>query len=909
MNMRAMILCIVGLILAAGLAQAGPGESVEIREIAMATPDVIAIDVRDPPFKRGALVAMPAPRAESAGEWVRYRQGWALLVGWNRVVGRTPDTPPGVFLDRAAIDQAAGYGPIGGRRVVAVYRKSTPYDSGVYRGPDGGDRTGSSFRHQIYLQLDGPLAPGAHVIRWPGQTLPDAPFVFDDRATRAVSIRATQLGSRPDDVGKVAYLSLWLPGGPVEGAVDFRRYGVDRFTLIDAAGRDVFAGSVRLRMGPGDAEQGHGLPDALGDYASAAARRIPVRGVKDGRVFANGHGFVAGQRVALERMGGERDATVAFATVRHAAADHFDIADVSGPIPGHIDSSAVVVAAHRANRAGTYVFELDYAAARPAPGVYRLRIAGLGVSDPFEIDPGIWLKAARNSFAGLYHHHSGVALDGRFGYARPEAFRPGRQITLKESLLPYAWTQQNMGGFVPFETGGEGVWDAGRLAPETLWGGYMDAGDWDRNVQHLDVTTLLLDLYEMLPAATRNVSLNLPKASETLDPALYAGTEDLPDLLQEAIWGADFFRRMQVADGGVRGGIESAGHPRYGEPSYMERQAVFAFAPDHISSYKYAYVAARLAHVLREAGKANLAAVYQRSAVAAWGDGERGRNDPDAYYRVAIAAAQQAGLFHGSSWSERRRLIEREAARFHVAAAGALFRLTGEAGYADAVRAQWDRASLVIAEDGDGAWEYMRAPGADPSLAARMAEAFRSETASLLAIQNKLAYPSMKHPFAPAGWGQGGPPDASQTRLLMRAHQLTRDPAILKLMETTAAGIYGANQVGLSFTTGIGVRGILHPLHEDHRAMGVKAPDGITIYGWAPQASTAFDWLFGPAWAPMPEWGVGEYAAHRRIEPSRYALPYFEYLIEHPLVIIQQEYTIHQTIAPMAAMTLYLHGM
>ena len=51
---------------------------------------------------------------------------------------------------------------------------------------------------------------------------------------------------------------------------------------------------------------------------------------------------------------------------------------------------------------------------------------------------------------------------------------------------------------------------------------------------------------------------------------------------------------------------------------------------------------------------------------------------------------------------------------------------------------------------------------------------------------------------------------------------------------------------------------------------------------------------------------LAEQARQRRIEPPRFSLPYFDYLVEHPAVIMQQEYTVQQTIGTMATLALYL---
>ncbi|MGO4840978.1 hypothetical protein AB4144_52865, partial [Rhizobiaceae sp. 2RAB30] len=71
------------------------------------------------------------------------------------------------------------------------------------------------------------------------------------------------------------------------------------------------------------------------------------------------------------------------------------------------------------------------------------------------------------------------------------------------------------------------------------------------------------------------------------------------------------------------------------------------------------------------------------------------------------------------------------------------------------------------------------------------------------------------------------------------------------------------------------LRPVGNPLHGDSLAMGIDAPDGITTYGWAPQARTAHGWIFGPWWSPLSEVGTAEHAEQRRIDPPRFSLPYF----------------------------------
>ena len=111
-----------------------------------------------------------------------------------------------------------------------------------------------------------------------------------------------------------------------------------------------------------------------------------------------------------------------------------------------------------------------------------------------------------------------------------------------------------------------------RLLPDA-WGGHMDAGDWDRRIQHLIVTRYLIELAELFPDYFAGLSLNIPESSNAI-----------PDVVDEGLFNLDCYRRMQTAEGGIRGGIESSEHPRHGEGSWQESLDVMAYAPGIWSS-------------------------------------------------------------------------------------------------------------------------------------------------------------------------------------------------------------------------------------------------------------------------------------------------------------------------------------
>ena len=95
---------------------------------------------------------------------------------------------------------------------------------------------------------------------------------------------------------------------------------------------------------------------------------------------------------------------------------------------------------------------------------------------------------------------------------------------------------------------------------------------------------MMFDLAEMYPDTFKNWRHNIPESDD-----------DLPDLINEALWEVDFLKRMQQADGSVYGGIESASHPRRGEASWQESLPVFAYSRTRSSAYNFAAIAARAA--------------------------------------------------------------------------------------------------------------------------------------------------------------------------------------------------------------------------------------------------------------------------------------------------------------------------
>ncbi len=508
---------------------------------------------------------------------------------------------------------------------------------------------------------------------------------------------------------------------------------------------------------------------------------------------------------------------------------------------------------------GVDVYEMDFSDLRTR-GFYRLYVEDVGCSYPFEIGAQVWEKAFTVSARGFYHQRSGIALGPPWtGYRRPRNMHPEDGSRIYQSRTSLMETTNGFlgSGEEPFPRLLAGRTE--QLLPDA-WGGYSDAGDWDRRIQHLEGARRLLDLVLLFPDYFSRLSLNIPKTQDSL-----------PDIITEALWGIDFFRRLQDRDGGIRGGVESSRHPRFGETSWLETGTLLAYAPDVWSSYLYAGAAARAAFWFQGPGRnPRTGEIYGASArrAAAWAE------------KIFLGKPED-------SWPPE----VRDARNL---AAAELFRLTGETGWHKlfAATTVFKNPSQPLVWHGhhdqsEAAWVYARLSGhgVDPLLQRRCREAILEEAAIRLAAQEKVAYRLAKNPWRPAVAGAFTTPDAL---CLIFAHVLTGKEGYLRAVILSAQSGAGANPRNMCYTTGVGHTNPRHILHYDSRFSGQLPPEGITVFG------------------PLdPNW-TGGGKNHEHQEAGRHCYPEAEKwpIIEnywdvfwHPLMC---EFTVHQTIAPNA---------
>ncbi len=590
----------------------------------------------------------------------------------------------------------------------AVFRKSKPGDLGMV----GQFKFDYSTENMVYLELPIGFEMGkTYIVTFRGSRLPARSFTLNNRL-RSSALHVSQIGFRPDDPAKMAFLSCWMGSG----------------------------GGLKCP---------------------------PVLNI---RIVEDATGITVFESAA---------------TLAKAAYDKNEDA-------------------YKKNYNGTDVYEMDFTALEK-PGRYRVCINAIGCSYPFEIGEDVWRKAFTVSAHGFYHQRSGIALGEPFtSYKRPRAFHPADGLVVYASTTPLIDTgsglnqkDSNFGNLVKGKTD---------EIVANLWGGYMDAGGWNRRIQHLKSTLLLLELAELFPEYFAGVSLRIPESGN-----------GLPDIVNEALFNLDFYRRLQQPQGGVRGGIESSDHPRRGETSSQESLTVMTYAPDVFSSCFYAGVAARASRWLATRAPEQ-AAIYRESALRAmnWAEADREREEK-CYLMAKHPAVRDARNF----------------------AAAELFCLTGDPRWNELFLAttifkqnnapiEYNCDSL---DQGDSAWVYARTErqGVNAIVKANCRKTILSEANSRVASTWRTAFRWGKAPWMPVVYGALSSPE--NCVCVARAHVLTGEAKYLRSLVLASQTGAGANPLNMCYTTGLGVNPPKHPLQFDYRITHQPPPPGITVGG------------------------------------------------------------------------------
>jgi endoglucanase len=648
----------------------------------------------------------------------------------------------------ADLNQYTLEGSGGTIRPVEVHRKSRPVNAAM-------PSYEMVLRHRVYLKLPSALSQGSeYTLNWGKVNVQGGPqkIRYAPDETRSQAVHVNQIGFRPSDPVKRAFLSEWLGTGGVHNFGD-----APKFRVIEAVtGATVASGTAKFTK------------------------------------KANEKELIQNKQV---------------------------------------------------NYSLTDVYRMDFPQVTK-PGTYKVVVDGVGTSDPFPIAENVWQKAFRTQIRGLYHNRSGMELGPPYTtYRKPRDMHPA------DGQLVYQSTHSVLDGNEAFEKLEKT--STGKLVPEA-WGGYHDAGDWNpRRVTHLKVTMAQMELFELFPTFGAAQSLNIPKPTKA------------PDILNEALWELDCFRRLQLPHGGVRFGIETNGDPIEGEVSWLQSMPAYVYAADPYSSWVYAAAAIRYSDLVKPYDAA-LSKTYRESALKAmtWAEANLAPVRSKIAWEMWDARNLAALLVYRSTKDDKWHKVFLENSVL-TKPEPKLF------AYGTAVQT-------------DSAFVYARLPQglgkAELKLRAKAALEAEAQTALKYAESNGWNL-TTNDVGKPAFLGFYSSPNAIE---VARAHYLTGNPEYLAGTVQACLFSGGANPNNLTYTSGLGVRSA-RPFKIDYRIPGQAIPEGITIYGNCDYAGWPDNGFF--TW-PI-QWHVSRVGV-----PSPYNWPIHEALFETYLYPATEEYTV-----------------
>lgn len=330
---------------------------------------------------------------------------------------------------------------------------------------------------------------------------------------------------------------------------------------------------------------------------------------------------------------------------------------------------------------GCDIYEADFSEVTE-PGTFRLEIEGVGASVPFQITENPYAPVLRDAARWYFHQRSGCPIEEPFGEGRlrPRNGHPDDGLTVWQTDVKLGRTSEGfLGGPNASLLLAEQPISANTPSNQNAWGGWHDAGDWDRRIQHMDAVYQMANIIEMFPSS-RSLHLNIPESGKTFaDQAIQSRKSEtdtgdhattLPDLVHEALWGISLWRRTQGVGGGIIGGVEYSLDGIYGSVSWNPVQETYAYAEEEWAAYLFALAAAKLGHVIKTiCGDAVLgnALISEAELAWTWAESEiqseselkkEGFDDQGFFWMESARVASAASLYRANGNRNARQIFE-----------------------------------------------------------------------------------------------------------------------------------------------------------------------------------------------------------------------------------------------------------
>jgi endoglucanase len=482
---------------------------------------------------------------------------------------------------------------------------------------------------------------------------------------------------------------------------------------------------------------------------------------------------------------------------------------------------------------GDYVYRIDLSKV-PEGGPYKITVKGYGSSYPFGVGGEFARKAAYITFRAQYLQRCGCPI------YEPDIRKKPCHTLIYDVDGPLGEANIEVKGTEP---------------TFKCYGGYHDAGDADRRAYHIVNPIINLMIYEAFPEYFYDGQFDIPgKFDEEYN--ILSNTNDIPDILDEAEWGALVWEYLQNADGSVHFGTETQKYPDpFAAPLDQDNKKYGTVLVDPRATCTSAGLFMHLARILKPYKPEKSKVLFERAERAkAFGD-------------TAMADAERL-YYHLQRYLLTGDEVDHQQVKVLYTIAGTMKeRLYATPGY-----------SLNDEHFENPAYIYSyiieKEVPTDPLIVEYFKFAIKAAADSNVAELKKHAYP-VGNNSAEGGWGHNvrQPQYACAPLLYWRlSGEQKYFDAASELMDFKL----GLNPIGISYVTGLG----FHQVHNPH-----DRESAYTInLGWGPKPGIT---VFGP--------GVLGWRRNARVIPPVTELPKERLFIDDMNMISFTEFTIFET--------------
>ena len=413
------------------------------------------------------------------------------------------------------------------------------------------------------------------------------------------------------------------------------------------------------------------------------------------------------------------------------------------------------------------------------PGDYVLVVDDLGKSVSFSIKNDVFTALSKASIKAFYFNRASMAIDAEFGgiYARAMG-HPDTAVV----VLPSAASANRPAGTII-----------------STPGGWYDAGDYNKYIVNSGISTFtLLSAYETYPDYFDTLKINIPESSN-----------EIPDILDEALWNIEWMMTMQdTSDGGVYHKTTEAQFSAFVMPANVTSTR-YVTAKSTAATLDFAAIMAMTARIYRKY-LPDLADQALTQSLDAWEWAKSNPNVP--FYNPSSSGGYPAvntGQYGDGNFNDE----------FSWCAAE-LYITTKDTGYFNEIG--------VDASYGLPGWGSVKTLGLLSLIVNRDSLTADADTTLIKDKLTELADNSKRNiitsPYRIPGdyyyWG-GNNAYANWGMLYMQAFKLTQNATYFNAALSSFDYLLGRNATSYCFVTGAGTK---HPMHIHHRVSG---SDGI----------------------------------------------------------------------------------